>query len=56
MADIPTGEEARDWIAQHPAKMLAIDLAWKITEETDDGAYNRLLEILFSPRPGDRAA
>lgn len=52
----PDPDQAREWIIQHPSRMLSIDLSWQITEEPDNGAYRRLLEILFSPRPGDQAA
>ena len=51
------GEEASDWLKEHFAGDPApsISLTWDPTADPDQGAYERLLHILFAPRPGDLA-
>lgn len=52
------GEEASAWLKQHLAgdPEPVISFAWEPEAPPDQGAYERLLEILFTPRPGDLAA
>ncbi|MFD3532012.1 hypothetical protein [Streptomyces sp. NPDC058664] len=54
------GEEASAWLREHfaddPAPEISISFAWDASAAPDRGAYERLLEILFTPRPGDLAA
>jgi len=52
------GEEASAWLKARKlsAEELDISFAWDSEARPDRGAYERLLEILFTPRPGDLAA
>ena len=52
------GEEASAWLKAHCADGAGLDITftWDREAKPDQGAYERLLEILFTPRPGDLAA
>lgn len=52
------GEEASAWLKQHFAGEVepSISLTWDPTADPEQGSYERLLHILFAPRPGDLAA
>lgn len=52
------GEEASAWLKAHVTgdPEEHISFAWDPQARPDQGAYERLLEILFTPRPGDLAA
>lgn len=53
-----SGEEASAWLREHFSGDASpeITFTWAPTAVADQGAYERLLEILFSPRAGDKAA
>lgn len=53
-----TGEEAGQWLREHFAGEPApeITFTWDAHAIADQGAYERLLEILFRPRAGEKAA
>jgi hypothetical protein len=54
------GEEASAWLKERyagdSAPSVDITFTWDDEAKPDQGAYERLLEILFTPRPGDLAA
>lgn len=52
------GAEAGEWLRQHFAgdPKPEVRMEWTVNEEHDEGGYNRLLQILFSPRPDRPAA
>lgn len=53
-------EEAGEWLREHfqddPAPTVDIAMTWNVTDEPDDGSAQRLMEILFGPRPERPAA
>lgn len=51
-------EEASDWLKQHFASdpNPQIHLRWEPEAEQDDGAYHRLLALLFTPRSDSLSA
>lgn len=51
------GEEASAWLKAHVTgePETSLSIAWE-EEESEQGSYERLLHILFAPRPGDLAA
>jgi hypothetical protein len=51
------GEEASVWLKQHFASdpEPSLNLSWG-EGDPEQGSYERLLYILFAPRPGDLAA
>lgn len=53
-----SGEDASAWLREHYAghSNPEISFRWAPDAVADQGAYVRLLEILFSPRAGDEAA
>lgn len=53
-----TGEDASAWLRKHFAgrENPQISFTWAPDATADRGAYERLLEVLFSPRAGDLAA
>lgn len=53
-----SGEDASAWLREHFAGQAnpEISFTWAPDAVPDQGAYERLLEILFSPRTGDKAA
>lgn len=52
---IPTPDEAREWLKSRPGG-VSITFAWDAEAVPDQGAYERLLEILFASRPDAEAA
>lgn len=52
------GAAAGEWLKEHFAgePALDIDITWDPRARPDQGAYERLLEILFSPRSDTPAA
>jgi hypothetical protein len=53
-----SGEDAAAWLREHFAgdPDPQITFTWDANAVADQGAYERLLEILFSPKAGDKAA
>lgn len=53
-----SGDDANAWLREHfkddPNPEVRIE--WAADEEPDEGTYNRLLQILFSPRHDSPAA
>lgn len=51
------GEAAGEWLKQHFADdpNPHVSIQW-VEDEPQHGSYDRLLEILFAPRPDDLAA
>lgn len=56
--DAIRADEAGTWLREHfkDDPDPGISFTWDATARPDQGAYERLLEILFTPRPGDLAA
>lgn len=51
------GEEASAWLKAHVTSDAPdISLTWEGSGDPEQGSYERLLHILFAPRPGDLAA
>ncbi|MFG3509625.1 hypothetical protein ACGF5F_29455 [Streptomyces sp. NPDC047821] len=53
-----SGEDASRWLREHFAGQAEPDITftWAADAAPDQGAYERLLEILFKPRSDDLAA
>lgn len=51
----PTADEARQWLKSRPDE-FHVSFAWDAEAVPDQGAYERLLEILFAARPDSEAA
>jgi hypothetical protein len=56
MDGIPTPDEARAWLKEHGAAP-DLTMTWTVTDRPGTAdRHLRLLNMLFSPRPGDQAA
>lgn len=52
------GEEASAWLKAHVTgePEASLSISWEGFGDPEQGSYERLLNILFAPRPGDLAA
>lgn len=56
MQEIPTPDEARDWLKAY-GSAPDLTMTWNVTEQPGTAdRHLRLLNMLFSPRAGDQAA
>jgi hypothetical protein len=55
MTDIPTPDEARDWLKQS-GRTPDLTMTWEVAESDDPAVMDAILDILFRPRPQSDAA
>lgn len=55
MPDIPTPDEARDWLKAH-GSAPDISMRWDVAPEGDDSIVDAICDILFRPRSKPNAA